>query len=543
MASRSQSKDFPKGPPTPERRKPSIKHNPGFLSADEIIDSFIVRHAALESVLETLRSNTTATNGHMLVIGRRGMGKSMLVHRVALAIERDPELASRWYPIVFSDAAYNVGTAAELWLEALRQLAAQTNDPALLAAHVVLRRERDNQRLHDLSLARLLEFADERDVRLLVAVENLQDILGAQMNEEEGWALRDTMLNEPRIMLLATANARLDDIEKSKKAAYEQFGILQLRPLDRDAIRVVWERLTGERLEGQAYRVIEIFTGGNLRLLTVLAGFARGIPLREIMVDLLGLLDDHSDYFKSSFEALPLDERRVFMALCELWEPSPARAIGEVARFDVNKASMLLGRLVNRGVVEVVKVKGRAKYYQTCERLFSIFHQLRWRTTRHNRVASVVEFIARFYLAAEASSEAADMFREDDDRALELLSDLARDNPEALGDLLGTHRDALLQLAIARTEGLHAVVSTIPLFKPLAFALAQELGHDVLAPYEVTEVAKDIRAQLRRLRDSEGLTQVVDAPVLAAAEETPRPKRATRPVRRRKPSKRRLGSY
>jgi tetratricopeptide (TPR) repeat protein len=421
-------------------RKPSMKHNPGFLPADEIIDSFIVRQAELESLLETLRSNNTASNQHILVIGRRGMGKTMLVHRVALAIERDPDLASHWYPILFGEEAYNVGTAAELWLEALHQLARQTEDKRWHDAHVSLRRERDNRRLHDLALARLLDFADERKVRLMIAVENLQDILGAQMPEEEGWVLRHTLLNEPRIMLLATATTRFDDIDQPKKAAYELFGTLQLRPLDPDAIRAIWERLTGERLEGQAHRVIEIFTGGNPRLLTVLAGFAHGRTLREFMSDLLGLIDDHSDYFKSNLEALPLDERRAFVALCELWEPSPARMVGEVARFDVNKTSMLLGRLVHRGAAEIVQIKGRTKYYQTCERLYSIFHRLRRNTTRNNRAASVVEFIARFYLperlpefairiAAEACRETAEM-REEHLLVLHLLFEQGNIPPE-----------------------------------------------------------------------------------------------------------------
>lgn len=528
--------------------KPTMTRNPGFLSGDEIVDSFIVRQAELESLLETLRSNNTASNQHILVIGRRGMGKTMLVHRVALAIERDPELASQWYPILFGEEAYNVGTAAELWLEALHQLARQTNDTRWHDAHVALRREHDNRRLHDLALARLLDFADERNVRLMIEVENLQDILGAQMPEEEGWVLRHTLLNEPRIMLLATATARFDDIDQPKKAAYELFGTLQLRPLNSSEIRSIWERLTGERLDGRAHRVIEIFTGGNPRLLTVLAGFARGRTLAEFLDDLLGLIDDHSDYFKLNLESLPLDERRVFVAMCELWEPSLARAIGEVARFDVNKTSMLLGRLVQRGAVEIVGIKGRSKYYQTCEPLYSLFHRLRRNRTRNNRAVNVVEFITRFYLPERLPQLSLEsvvrpvtqaVLLAEYDHALELLRDLARDNPDALDELLGIHRDVLMQLALVRTEALHAISSTIPLLEPLAFALAQELGHDVLAPYEVTEVAKDIRAALLELR---GPTYVVELPSLAAAEDAPRRKQATPPAKkkRRQPSKRRL---
>lgn len=525
-----------------------VKHNPGFLSARELIDSFIARGPELESILETLRNNTTKSNQHLLVIGARGMGKTMLVRRVALAIEQDAELASRWYPILFAEEAYNVGTAGELWLEALHRLAQQTRDPRWENAHLNLRRERDNRRLHDLALARLLDFADERKVRLMVVVENLQAILGEQMPDDEGWMLRHTLLNEPRIMLLATATARFEAIEHPKKAAYELFGLLPLRPLSTEAIRAIWAYLTGERLEGRAHRVLEIFGGGNPRLLTVLGSFARGRSLRDFMTDLLGLIDDHSDSFKSSVEALPPDQRRVFVALCELWEPSTARVIGEVARFDVNKTSMLLGRLVDRGAVEITRVRGRTKYYQTSERLYCLYHRLRRNAMHGDRAANIVEFIARFYLSERSpDGEFAGsshrlkqaMLTGDTDRALAVLRDLDRSDPSGLGQLaevLELHRNSLMQLAAARPRELHELASTIPLFEPLAFALAQELGHDVLAPHEVTEVAKDIRVELRELR---GLTYTVEVPQLAAAEDAP-PKRRKPPQKRRKPSRRRL---
>jgi hypothetical protein len=107
------------------------------------------------------------------------------------------------------------------------------------------------------------------------------------------------------------------------------------------------------------------------------------------------------------------------------------------------------------------------------------------------------------------------------DRALDVLEQLAA-VPNSLNHMLDLHRDTLMELAAANPERLHEIISTIPLFEPLALALAQELGHDVLAPYEVSEVAKDIRAEIQRLR---GPTYVVDVPVLAAAEDA-RPPRA-----------------
>lgn len=388
-----------------EPRRPALmQHNPGFLAPNELLASFLARKAELESLLDTLRHNDRASNQHVLILGRRGMGKTMLVRRLVLAIERDAELARRWYPIVFGEEAYNVATAGELWLEALHQLAEQTGDPRWRRAHVELRREREDRRLHDLALTRLLDFADERGVRLVLAVENLQDLLAKQMSDDEGWVLRHTLLNEPRIMLLASATSRFDDIDQPKKAFYELFATLQLETLTRDEIRDIWAHFVGERLEGLRVRPLEIFTGGSPRLLTLLARFAKGHTLHDFMANLLRLIDANTDYFKSNIEALSLDERRVFMALCELWEPSPARDVAEVARFDVSKTSMLLGRLVGRGAAEIVQVRGRVQYYQCAERLYNLYHRLRNRSDGDGRAQGIVDFMLQYYSREDIGS-------------------------------------------------------------------------------------------------------------------------------------------
>lgn len=379
----------------------TMKHNPGFLQPDQLIAGFIARKAELESLLETVRGNDRSSNQHVLVIGRRGLGKTMLVRRLALAIERDVELARRWVTIVFAEEAYQVATAGELWLEALHQLAEKLGDATMRQAHAELRRERDDERLRVLALARLLDFADARKARLLVIVENLQDLLGTQMSEDEAWVLRHTLLNEPRIMMVATATSRFDEIDQPKQAAYELFALLELHPLTRDEVRELWARLTGERLEGMRVRPLEIFTGGSPRLLTVLGSFAKGRSLQYLMDNLLGLIDEHTDYFKSNVEALSTDERRVFVSLCELWEPSPTRAVAELARFDVNKTSMLLGRLVQRGAVEITEIVGRVQYYQSTERLYNLYHRLRRSGEGDARAQSIVDFMMRYYSAED----------------------------------------------------------------------------------------------------------------------------------------------
>ncbi len=53
-----------------------VKYNPAFLSNEELVRSFVVRHAELELIEQVIRENVTKSNQHVLVIGPRGIGKT-----------------------------------------------------------------------------------------------------------------------------------------------------------------------------------------------------------------------------------------------------------------------------------------------------------------------------------------------------------------------------------------------------------------------------------------------------------------------------------
>ena len=66
-----------------------MKYNPAFLSEDQLVRSFVVRQADLGIILEVIRENTSKANQHLLVIGPRGMGKTMLVLSLKAIIAGD----------------------------------------------------------------------------------------------------------------------------------------------------------------------------------------------------------------------------------------------------------------------------------------------------------------------------------------------------------------------------------------------------------------------------------------------------------------------
>ena len=374
-----------------------IKYNPAFLTQDELIKSFVVRNTDLELIMELIRENSGQTNQHLLIVGPRGSGKTTLALRIAAELRKNKDFSNLWYPIVFSEESYEVCSPGEFWLEALFHIGKHTKDHRWKKIYKELRSEMDDSRLRDRALAQLMDFADKQGKRLLFIVENLNMLLGQQIAPDAAWKIRHTLINEPRLMLLGTATSRFEQLENSDKAMFELFKIHELEPLSSDECRILWSSITGQELKGDRIRPIQILTGGSPRLLVIISAFAAKASFRELMEDLTLLVDEHTEYFKSHIDNLPPLERKVFVTLADLWQPSTSRELAEAARIDVNKASAYLKRLVSKGAVMEVEQDGGRKWYQLAERMYNIYHLMRRRGEPSSRVRAVVDFMVHFY--------------------------------------------------------------------------------------------------------------------------------------------------
>jgi ABC-type iron transport system FetAB ATPase subunit len=374
-----------------------VKYNPAFLESDKLVENFVVRQTDLQMIVKIVRENTAASNQHVLVIGPRGSGKTTLVRRVSAEIARDEALNKAWYPLVFAEESYNALSAADFWLESLFHLAEKTRDPQRMESYHELRRDPDEKRFAQRALGQLLDFSDSIGKRILLVVENLDMLLSEFSSETEAWALRHTLMNEPRLMLLATATARFEEIDHPAKAMFEMFRIHDLRPLNDDECNTIWELVTGAPLPGLQIRPIRILTGGNARLIALVARFGKQRSFRELHENLIDLIDEHTDYFKSHLDNMAPMERKVYLALAELWKQSSAKEIAEVARLDVNTTSAFLKRLASRGKVTVENEGKRKKWYSISEGIYNIYYLMRRRGGPSARVKAAVRFMVGLY--------------------------------------------------------------------------------------------------------------------------------------------------
>ena len=359
------------------------KFNPGLFQSDQQIkEQFVVRSHELGLVLEELRANITAPScQHILVVGPRGSGKTMLLARVAAELRNHLDFADALLSVRFMEESQEIFTLTDFWLETMFHLANEVDqhDTALARelreTRAALAPRWREQITEAQARAAVLGAADRLGKRLVVILENLQSLC-RDARDEFGWQLREVLQAEPQIILLASATSRFRALDAVDEPFFEMFRIVGLEPLDTEESSRLWKIVSGRPAPLREVRPLQILTGGNPRLLVIVAEFARHRSLRRLMSELVNLIDEHTEYFRSHLEALAKTERRVYLAVIDLWQPSSASEVAARARVDIRVASTMLGRLVERGPV-VRQGRGRKRLYAAAEPLYSMYYKLR----------------------------------------------------------------------------------------------------------------------------------------------------------------------
>ena len=389
------------------------KFNPGMLQSDrEVIDQFVVREPELGIVLQVLRGNVDSQScQHILVVAPRGRGKTMLLARVAAELRTDAGLSKRLLPVRVMDENHEISELADLWLETLFQLAREITTrnaklgQELRATHASLCARWREQGIEEYARFAVLEAADQLNRQLVLMVENLQ-ALSEHLDDDFGWKLRQVLQSEPKIILLASATSRFKSLDDAEQPFFELFRTIELQPLGTEECRRLWQAASGDAARGREIRPLEILTGGSPRLIVMVAGFARHRSLSLLMEELAILIDEHSEYFRSHIEILPATERRVYLAVIDLWRPSKSAEIAARARRGIRLVSATLGRLVARGAV-IAEGGGRKRLYSAAERLYCMYYKLR----REGDETAVVQHLIRFMSVFYGNAEMADLSR------------------------------------------------------------------------------------------------------------------------------------
>ena len=522
------------------------KFNPGvFQKHEEVIEQFVVRHHELRTAMETLRGNIDAPScQHLLIIAPRGRGKTMLLARTAAEIRTSSELSQKLLPVRFMEESHEIFNMGDFWLETLFHLAREIDSSnaslaqELRASHSDLTQQWRGGDLEERALSTVLKTADELDRQLVLMVENLQAMNNA-VDDLFGWKLRKVLQTEPQIMLLATATTRFKGLDDVEQPFFELFRTIFLDPLDTEESRCLWQMATGDEMGGRAIRPLEILTGGDPRLLIATAQFARHLPMRALLENIVSLVDDHTEYFRAHLEGFAKTERRVYLAVIDLWQPSTANEIAARARMDIRTTSSLLGRLIDRGAI-AADGKGKMRRYTAVQRLYSIYYKMRHEQGSPTVINHLIAFMIEFYSTAELVDalktpiEAADTCIDKwralwskvacflNQHKINLAVDTFRDlyslfDPTSHGMLKGMTSGVIQLVTNGMPECEIIDILTIDQEKsdaltPLIAALRQRQGEEVNCAAEIRAVADDVLKVIES--GSEGRRYLLNSPWL-----------------------------
>lgn len=393
-------------------------YNPNQLSDDDLVAGFIARQREMDDIVDVIRNQPdSGPLQHMLILGERGMGKTTLGRRILIEVARDPDLGPRWQPVGFAEESYRVTSLGKFWLETLAHLSHATNDPKWQDRADDLRRnEPSDDRMAARARDLLTEFRQESGRRLLLFVENIDEIFGQMGDKQDIARLRADLQSHDDFMIIGTAVTRFTHIDDYGKPFYQFFRILNVRGLNQaetlELVDFLAKKLECPALARDQLNVvgrisaIRTITGGNPRLLQLTARLVAQSPTGTAMDDLERLIDEQTPYFKSKVDALPAQQREIVQALAGLWEPASAAAVADLVRLSPSQVSAQLRKLEQAGFVAKLPSVGKQKtvHYEVSARLYSLYFAIRSKASKREKIKSLLAFLVNLY--GEASGRA-----------------------------------------------------------------------------------------------------------------------------------------
>jgi hypothetical protein len=389
--------------------------NPGRLTDTEIELAFVARQNLFRFVFDKIAAEQTAEiPQHLLIIGERGMGKSTLLHRLAVELRKEP-YNQTFIPLTFPEEQYNIDRLAKFWLNCLDALA-DALDRSQFRPEILANLDANVQRWErsgrDISAAEMYghfeDYCQRLERRPVLLVDNLNLILQA-LKPEEKHTLRALLMEKDAPILVGAGVQVLEETVSYTAPFYDAFQQFYLKKLTfeeaidtlRNLAEITQNTFFAQHIAGNRGRLRALYqlTGGTPRTLTMLYPLIRDGFSENIQTDLEGLMDMATALYKARFEELPPQMQVVLDAVALHWDPIPLEGLRQITHLDSSQPSPQLKRLQDIGWLhrlDAYEAKGNA--YEISERFFNIWYLMRRSTRRRKKeLQCLTKFLSVFY--------------------------------------------------------------------------------------------------------------------------------------------------
>jgi tetratricopeptide (TPR) repeat protein len=392
------------------------KYMPEQMPDTELRATFTAREHTLDFLVKALRDQIgSRTLTSYLITGPRGSGKTTLVLMLCLRIREDPELATAWLPVRFPEELPAITSLRDLFAAALSVMAEDGIERAR-AWHEKVEREPDERRSRDLAVTALRRIAEERGRRLILVVENFDQLFERAWAKEEA-TLRRLLMADPFMLIVGTTVRQFEALRDYRRAFFNYFCDVPLKRLDDEQVKALlvsraeWD---GRPDIAERYRAHEAdiraicrLTGGNARLTVMLYEILSHGDITSVVATLRQLIDQLTPLLKDVLEHQLTDQqRKIIDALMRGGGTATPRVLAGVSRLSLNTVTTQLQRLRDAEIVDVRGGgKGRPAYYFVPDQLLCTWYQMRYLHPHRRRIEMFLELLRTWFKSEEERLE------------------------------------------------------------------------------------------------------------------------------------------
>lgn len=381
-------------------------YNPQNQTKTQLIESFVVRQKLFHKLFKAIKeAKMEVPEQHYLIQGRRGMGKTTLLLRIAYEIENDPVLNSWLIPVIFNEEEYGIRRLFKLW-ERIMELLEQRNPEFNFeqAERLKLSKQFVDDNTYERALFEHLSAELKRTgKKIILFIDNFGE-MARKLSDEEAHRLRKILQTSPDIRIIAASAVVLESFYRYDHPFYEFFRVEELKGLDKKETRDLLLSLSEHYKKETVAHIVEQFPGRIEALRRITGGVIRTIVLLfEIFADdddgsafndLELILDRVTPLYKHRMDDLSDQQQAIVEAIALNWDALSVKEIAEQTRLESKIISAQLQNLEKNGIVLKVYTKTKNHYYIIAERFFNIWFLMRnGRRNDEKRVRWLVQFL------------------------------------------------------------------------------------------------------------------------------------------------------